>query len=586
MDNLTNRKISERHEKDLTKGYYNPELKKSVENAKKYKTRSKIYGAVSLVIFSIAIIGISACLIFMERPQVSEIEKRKLAERPELSAESFFSGNFTDEYSLYFSDTVPFREKLVSINSYIKKLCGVSSPTFYGNVEIVADDNGSLLETDIQPTETFSAAPGFTETEAPVRRETDVPAEESGASAASSSAASETAASSSASGLNVSEFSNNGIVVDGVKMYGENAGVMLFGGNKKQGLRYAEIINKYSEALGDGVNVYNLVVPTSAEFYLPSKFSKFSSSEKDAIDNIYANLSDKVTPVDAYSVLEDHKDEYIYFRTDHHWTPLGAYYAYTAFAEALGMEYHPIEDYEERIKYDFIGSLYGYTNDITLKNSPEEFHYFMPPEVEYKTSYYHYSTLQSQGTGVLFHEYVDGSNCYGMFLGADAVHVKITTNAGSGRKIVMFKESYGNAFAPFLVNNFDEIYVIDIRYFGRNAVDYIRQVGATDVLFINNCFAANTSSLISGIERLYESKTGTVTMPPAVTTAPASTAVSKAAPGTDKNGAGTKKAGTKKANGTDTKKAPDNKGNAASEPKTAVTQKSVQTSSVKAAAAQ
>ena len=73
------------------------------------------------------------------------------------------------------------------------------------------------------------------------------------------------------------------------------------------------------------------------------------------------------------------------------------------------------------------------------------------------------------------------------------------------------RQSYGNAFVPFLVNNFEEIYVIDIRYFGTNAVEYLKKTGVTDVLFIDNCFAANTSSLISGIERMFESDTGTVT---------------------------------------------------------------------------
>ena len=107
-----------------------------------------------------------------------------------------------------------------------------------------------------------------------------------------------------------------------------------------------------------------------------------------------------------------------------------------------------------------------------------------------------------------------------MYLGGDSLHIKITTNAGTGRKIVMFKESYGNAFAPYLIDSFDEIYVIDIRYFGRNAVDYIKEVGATDVLFIDNAFAANTSSLISGIERMLTSPTGTIiiTEPPVTET--------------------------------------------------------------------
>ena len=369
-------------------------------------------------------------------------------------------------------------------------------------MDIVADDEGNSLEETPVQTEPAQTEPVPQQTDVAVSEKT----EENDSAVTETSAVSETTESET---TGIADFSNNGIVVDGVKMYGEDAGVMLFGGNKKQGARYAEIINKYKASLGN-VNVYNMVVPTSVEFYLPKKYSKYSSSEKESIDYIYSCLSPDVTPIDAYSKLAEHTDEYIYLRTDHHWSPLGAYYAYTAFCEALGMEYHPITDYTEKVKDGFVGSLYGYTNDITLANAPEQFHYFLPPDVTYSVRTYYYDTLAPKSGGALFHEYVEGANCYGMFLGADAIHTKITTSTKNGRKIVVFKESYGNAFVPFLVNNFEEIYVIDIRYFGTNAVDYIKKIGATDVLFIDNCFAANTSSLIKHIEDLYSSPTGSV----------------------------------------------------------------------------
>lgn len=472
-------------------------LEKRIEAAKAYKKNVKLYNKISIAVILGVIATAAVLLAVLPRPKTSELEKRELAPMPEFSAKALFSGEYFSDIAEHFSDTVPFREQLVVLNSRMKKAMGISSPTFYGTVDIVADDEGNSLEETPVQTE-----PAQTE---PVPQQTDVTVSEK--TQENDNAATETSAASETTGI--ADFSNNGIVVDGVKMYGEDAGVMLFGGNKKQGARYAEIINKYKASLGN-VNVYNMVVPTSVEFYLPKKYSKYSSSEKESIDYIYSCLSPDVTPIDAYSKLEEHTDEYIYLRTDHHWSPLGAYYAYTAFCEALGMEYHPITDYTEKVKEGFVGSLYGYTNDITLANAPEQFHYFLPPDVTYSVQTYYYDTLAPKNGGALFHEYVEGANCYGMFLGADAIHTKITTSAKNGRKIVVFKESYGNAFVPFLVNNFEEIYVIDIRYFGTNAVDYIKKIGATDVLFIDNCFAANTSSLIKHIEDLYSSPTGSV----------------------------------------------------------------------------
>ena len=477
-------------------------LEKRIEAAKAYKKNVKLYNKISIAVILGVIAAAAVLLAVLPRPKTSELEKRELAPMPEFSAKALFSGEYFSDIAEHFSDTVPFREQLVVLNSRMKKAMGISSPTFYGAVDIVADDEGNSLEETPVQTE-----PAQTEL---VPQQTDVTVsektQENDNAATETSATSETTESET---TGIADFSNNGIVVDGVKMYGEDAGVMLFGGNKKQGARYAEIINKYKASLGN-VNVYNMVVPTSVEFYLPKKYSKYSSSEKESIDYIYSCLSPDVTPIDAYSKLAEHTDEYIYLRTDHHWSPLGAYYAYTAFCEALGMEYHPITDYTEKVKEGFVGSLYGYTNDITLANAPEQFHYFLPPDVTYSVQTYYYDTLAPKNGGALFHEYVEGANCYGMFLGADAIHTKITTSTQNGRKIVVFKESYGNAFVPFLVNNFEEIYVIDIRYFGTNAVDYIKKIGVTDVLFIDNCFAANTSSLIKHIEDLYSSPTGSV----------------------------------------------------------------------------
>lgn len=475
-----------------------PSLEKRIKAAKAYKKNLKLYNKISAAVILSVIALAAVMLAVLPRPKTSELEKRELVPMPEFSVQALFSGEYFSGIAEHFSDTVPFREQLVVLNSRMKKAMGISSPTFYGTVDIVADDEGNSLEETPVLTE-----PVQTE---PIPQQTDISAGEKAEETVSEPAVSETNVSET---TGIADFSNNGIVVDGVKMYGEDAGVMLFGGNKKQGARYAAAINQYKAALGD-VNVYNMVVPTSVEFYLPKKYSKYSSSEKESIDYIYSCLSPDVTPIDAYSKLSEHTDEYIYLRTDHHWAPLGAYYAYTAFCEALGMDYHPITDYTEKVKDGFVGSLYGYTNDITLANAPEQFHYFLPPDVTYSVQTYYYDTLAPKNGGALFHEYVEGANCYGMFLGADAIHTKITTSVKNGRKIVVFKESYGNAFVPFLVNNFEEIYVIDIRYFGTNAVDYIRKIGATDVLFIDNCFAANTSSLIKHIEDLYSSPTGSV----------------------------------------------------------------------------
>lgn len=477
---------------------------------KKYKRRHVVYERICIILFLCVIFFTGLCLVFLNRPTFSEVEKRELAKFPELTLESYFSGEFADEFTAYFSDTVPFREQLVELASKLNSLKGISAPKFYGNVNVVADDNGNAVNEPVQ-TQPITDEP---DNAAVPDSSPDAADNESTASPTVTDAPAETAAAVTTEeeefNGDISEFSNNGIIVDSVEMYGDNAGVMLFGGNKTQGTRYAELISSYKQALGDDVNVYNIVVPTSVEFYLPKKFQKYSSSEKDAIDHIYSSYTADVIAVDAYSEIAEHTDEYIYLRTDHHWSHRGAYYAYAALVKAMGETPKDIDkDYEVGSRDGYVGSLYGYTNDPILKNSPELFTYYKPT-CNYTTYYYDYATLESKGEGPLIYENAATEYSYGMFLGSDAIHTKIVTENNTCRKVCVFKESYGNAFVPYLVDSFDEIYVIDIRYFGRNAVDYMKEMGITDVIFINNAFAANTSSLIDGIEKLLNNPYGTL----------------------------------------------------------------------------
>ncbi|MCM1022632.1 MAG: DHHW family protein [Prevotella sp.] len=495
----------------------------------KADARKRAAAIITTVFFIASVAGLGIVSLILERPTVSETENRELETFPEFSLKSYLSGAFAEQLDKYFTDTVPFRDTLNEYAAVLENAKGIPSPQFYG-VEIVNNEPEEIIDSIEPDTLTEPVLPQDNGNDgrtviaadeiASVPAETAVPSEisEAAETAVSEVSAAETSQSADDEEFtgDISDFLNNGILVNGVDMYGEKAGIMLFGGNDKQGQRYADIISAYKRELGDGVNVYNMVVPTSVEFYLPKKYAKFSNSEKREIDFIYSKLTDGVIPVDAYSALEAHKDEYIYFRTDHHWTDLGAYYAYTAFCEAIGQTAPALSDYTVKTKDElFVGSLFGYTGNIILKNNPDTFTYYMTNS-DFKGETYEYRTLSLSGANPIYHQYASGSNMYGMFLGGDGYHVKITTSAGTGRKIVMFKESYGNAFAPYLIDSFDEIYVIDIRYFGRNALQYIKDVGATDVLFINNVFAANTSKLIDGIERLFVSPTGTVvyTAPP------------------------------------------------------------------------
>ncbi|MCH5195830.1 MAG: hypothetical protein J1F28_03895 [Oscillospiraceae bacterium] len=294
----------------------------------------------------------------------------------------------------------------------------------------------------------------------------------------------------------------NGELSGGLVIFDDGSTFSLYGGGKTVGQDYAKQLNKFKELLGD-VKVYSLVSPTSGSFYLPNEYKKYMASEKDNIDNINSYLSG-VTPVDVYSVFEKHKSEYIFFRTDHHWQPLGAYYAAQEFAKVAGVSFTPLSEYETVTREGFVGALYHYSNeDSRIKNHPDTFTYYIPKNsynvVKYDTQMQ--TVLNGNVKLPATIDLYDPSEWYLIFgLDNDIKHV--TTDCKNGRKLMIIKDSYGNAFVPYLTSSFEEIIVIDMRN-KVNAVEIAKNYGITDLVFVMNTFSATGSTNESKLKELY-----------------------------------------------------------------------------------
>ena len=196
-------------------------------------------------------------------------------------------------------------------------------------------------------------------------------------------------------------------------------------------------------------------------------------------------------PVDAYSLLEEHKSEAIYSRTDHHWQPLGAYYAAQAFAEEAGVPFAPLSDYETVVLEGYVGTLYGYTGSADIKDNPEDFIYYKPQN-SYTTTYYDIDMTNEREGALLLSslDHLDVSDWYLVFMGGDERVTHVETDCKNGRTLCIIKDSYGNALVPCLTNSFEEIWVIDMRFFTPNIIDFMQEKGVTDVLFAMNTFSA------------------------------------------------------------------------------------------------
>lgn len=283
-----------------------------------------------------------------------------------------------------------------------------------------------------------------------------------------------------------------------------NKAFELFGSTEEKAETYAETINSFADKLS-GITVYDMIIPNHTEMGLPQRLkdsSAPSTSQAENIKAIYANLSKDVTAVNAYNYLANHNDEYIYFGSDHHWTGLGAYYAYTAFAESTDKPVLSLEDCTENQIEGFTGT---FTNSITGLDTDTVHYWDFPYEVTmditdesgevstYTSPYYQYA----QG----------GTLTYGVFIMGDhplTVLKSSSENAETGSKIAVIKESYGNAFVPYLTYNYEEVHVVDFRHFTGNLKTYCSENGIDEVLFLNGVMSANTQIQLDSMNALFD----------------------------------------------------------------------------------
>ena len=138
-----------------------------------------------------------------------------------------------------------------------------------------------------------------------------------------------------------------------------------------------------------------------------------------------------------------------------------------------------------------------------MKKAPEDFFYYTPKDCEYTTTYIQYKTQKGQiigehpaAEGEFFKNYEDGSGAaYNTFMGGDSKITQVHTAVNNGRRVLIFKDSFGNAIPGYLFFSFEEVHVIDFRFFDRNILTYIKENKITDVVFANNLTHAcgNTS---------------------------------------------------------------------------------------------
>lgn len=467
---------------------------------KKEMKSEKFMSTASSVIIIGCIAIISGGMLVMERPVKSDTENRMLATMPEWSFESYLDGTFTSGVSEFYNDTVPLRSVFKNWNTQLSSLMGiqVDDVTFHGNVSMIGkEDNQGESQTEETTENTdMMAVTDVTEvSEESGTAETDITAETT-ETEISTEESSETTTSDDYWEEDENDV-DNGKVKNGIIIY-KNRGIMLYGSWESTLDSYVAAVNAYKAELGDSVNVYSMVVPTAASYYLPSKYADYSEDQFADLQYMRERYQG-VIDVDISAVMDNHKNEDIYLRTDHHWSPLGAYYATEKFASVAGVPFADLSTYTPVSEDGYVGTIYTFTQDSKILNYPETFTYYMPDN-QYTTTYSNTYNQNSYESSLFIDMPI--SSKYVTFLGGDDKITHIHTDAANGRRICIFKDSYGNAEIPFLTHSFEDIYVVDIRYFNINAINFIRENNVTDVLFTFNIFTAATPSHVKKIDNI------------------------------------------------------------------------------------
>ena len=437
-----------------------------------------------VIITSAAFAVMFAVLNFFPRSTFSERERRDLAHFPDISSAKLTDGSFTRDISHWYSDSEPFRDGFLSVSELFDHYKGITISTESGEqIAIVSgggsiEDPGLLAGTDDDEDDDDSPDSGTGEpVDIIVNADTTAPKQSAPKTDTTGAAYSKTSS--------------------GVMLVGKEPNVramLLFGCSAAYVKKFTDAVNLYHETFPD-VNIWVMPIPIAIAFYCPEEAKKLDWPQKPCLDAVQKNLAEGVHFVDIYPTLMEHKDEAIYLRTDHHWSPLGGFYASEVFAKDAGLTFPSIEEgYTTKVVHGFVGTMYGYSKSLSVKRSPEDFIYYYPNTnfTTYVTGYeldedFKITKMHAECKRAYFAKFKDGSSgAYCTFMGSDKQITRVVTSANNGRRIIILKDSFGNTIPSCLFYAFEEVHVIDYRYFTLNMKKYVADHKITDILFANN----------------------------------------------------------------------------------------------------
>lgn len=259
-------------------------------------------------------------------------------------------------------------------------------------------------------------------------------------------------------------------------------------------------INKNIEAINDFAKKHSEI--ETYFFNIPAAISILDDKlpnnapiidQKSYIDNFEDSLHDNITFIDCYDTLKEHKDEYIYYKTDHHWTSLGAYYAFLEFANHKNMD---IVEYEEKIITNAFEGTLTSIGGYNPKELDEIKIYIPKSDDEFVVNYVE---EQEKSTSLYCSDYLGLKDKYSVFLGGNHPLVRINTTVNNNERLLIIKDSYANEFVQFLTPYYRDIVMVDPRYYYDDINKLIKDEKITEIMYMYNAngfFNDNSLNLV------------------------------------------------------------------------------------------
>lgn len=493
---LQEKRASEKEAKDAEK-----KAKKELHHQKKEKAKADFVARLNTIknkkitnkarvlkiasFFLMLYAGTILSFIIPLRPAYSETEKRKLAEFPEFTAEAFISGDYFSDISTWFSDTFPFREALTKANTEIKNLYGFDTIAIHGDVE----QGDEIPDTPLQQPPVEETKPQEKpKPQAPVTmpNEDDLKTDNGDPSAARP------------------DYNTQSL---GAIIVANDSAYEYYSFSEDLAPRFINSVSSIKAAAHNKSNVYAMVVPTSIDIKLNDALRAdiSSANQKKALDYFNASFKNSIVVDGIYEAERLHRNEYTYFRTDHHWTALGAYYAYEQFAQTKGVKPVPLSKYQTRTFDGFLGTFYsGSGQTAKLAETPDKVVAYLP---------FNKTTCHIvEGNGNAFDwdvikdvtDYDPGMK-YITFIGGDNAITTITNlDNPNGETCIVIKESFGNAFVPFLIPHYSTIYVIDPRHYDGTLSEFTQDKVINDIIMLVNISTTRNYLYIDAMEELIQ----------------------------------------------------------------------------------